>query len=102
MYKLHFFYFSLFAFIFSIFVNCVGEPRGVTNWAGSGKKHQKVTSQGCPNPEDLCCRNGMGKCAALIVGCGTIFGLLLCGFGLLWFKMKRYCRTNQPASDSDS
>ena len=22
----------------------------------------------------------MGKCAALIVGCGTIFGLFLCGF----------------------
>ena len=62
----------------------------------------EVTSQCAKNPEDLCCRNGMGKCAALIVGCGTIFGLLLCGFGLLWFKMKRYCRTNQPASDSDS
>ena len=59
-----------------------------------------VTSQCAKNPEDLCCRNGMGKCAALIVGCGTIFGLFLCGFGLFWFKLKRYCRTNQPALDS--
>ena len=46
MIKLHFFYFSFFAFILSIFVNCVGEPRGVANWAGSGKKQQTVTSQG--------------------------------------------------------
>ena len=44
MYKLHFFYFSLFAFILSIFVNCVGEPRGVATWgtSGSGKKQQSM------------------------------------------------------------
>ena len=53
-----------------------------------------VTNECAKNPEDLCCRNGMGKCAALIVG--LIFVLFVCGFGCFWFKMKRNCRTNQP------
>ena len=53
-----------------------------------------VTNECAKNPEDLCCRNGMGKCAALIVG--LIFGLFLCGFGCFWFKMKRNSQTNQP------
>ena len=59
-----------------------------------------VKSQCSKNPEDLCCRNGMGKCAALILGCGTIFGILLLVFGLFWFKMKKYClqrKLNQPS-----
>ena len=46
-----------------------------------------VTSQCSKNPEDLCCRNGMGKFAALILGCGTIFGIFLLAYGLFWFKM---------------
>jgi len=98
MFKLQFIFLVLFPFIFSIFVNCVGEPRGVgihgAIWgailSGIGKK-QQITSQCSKNPEDLCCRNGMGKCAALILGCGTIFGIFLLAFGLFWFKMKRYC-----------
>ena len=42
--KLQFIYLVLFAFIFSIFVNCVGEPRGVATWgaSGSGKKEQSM------------------------------------------------------------
>jgi len=71
----------------------VGEPRGVATWGGNGKKEQ-ITNECAKNPEDLCCRNGMGKCAALIVG--LIFVLFVCGFGCFWFKMKRNCRTNQP------
>ena len=59
-----------------------------------------VVSTCSKNPEDLCCRNGMGKCAALILGCGTIFGIFLLAFGLIWFQMKRYCqnrKSNQPS-----
>jgi hypothetical protein len=42
--KLQFIYLVLFAFIFSIFMNCVAEPRGVATWgaSGSGKKEQSM------------------------------------------------------------
>ena len=50
MFKLQVFYLVLFAFLFSIFVNCVGEPKGVgihgAIWgailSGSGKKQQSM------------------------------------------------------------
>ena len=50
MFKLQFIFLVLFPFIFSIFVNCVGEPRGVgihgAIWgailSGSGKKQQSM------------------------------------------------------------
>ena len=50
MIKLQFIFLVLFTFIFSIFVNCVGEPRGVgihgAIWgailSGSGKKRQSM------------------------------------------------------------
>ena len=70
-------------------------------WIKSNLKMQLAYKfSGSKNPEDLCCRNGMGKFAALILGCGTIFGIFLLAFGLLWFKMKRYClhrKLNQPS-----
>ena len=50
MFKLQFIFLVLFTFIFSIFVNCVGEPRGVgihgAIWgailSGRGKKQQSM------------------------------------------------------------